>query len=245
MTEYTSLFLFFILTLLAEILGTIGGFGSSLFFVSLSQFFFDFRTVLALTGLLHIFSNASKIFLFRQSIHWNLVLTVGISSIILAIAGAYLSALIDFEYARIILGVFLILFAGFLLLNPRFSITQSLLNSISGGGVAGFLAGFVGTGGAVRGLVLTSFNLEKNIFVGTSAAVDMGVDLSRTAIYLQHDYMNASFWIYIPLLLVSSFVGSYLGKRALGKLTQTNFRSLVLVLILLMGIVTLVGALSL
>jgi hypothetical protein len=37
MTEYKSLLLFFLFTLLAEILGTIGGFGSSLFFVSLSE----------------------------------------------------------------------------------------------------------------------------------------------------------------------------------------------------------------
>lgn len=47
-SPYPALILFFILTLVAEILGTIGGFGSSLFFVSLSQFFYDFKIVLAL-----------------------------------------------------------------------------------------------------------------------------------------------------------------------------------------------------
>ncbi len=244
MTEYKSFALFFILTLLAEVLGTIGGFGSSLFFVSLSQFFFDFRTVLALTGLLHIFSNASKIFLFRNSIRWSLVLTVGISSLLFAICGAYLSATLESLYARLILGVFLLMFASFLLLNPAFSIKQTLLNSVSGGGVAGFLAGFVGTGGAVRGLVLASFNLEKNIFVGTSAAIDMGVDLSRTAVYLQHNYFTASYWIYIPMLMASSFVGSFIGKKVLGKLSQESFRTLVLALILLMGVITLAGTIS-
>ena len=90
MTEsnYSELFLFFILTLLAEILGTIGGFGSSLFFVSLSQFFFNFKTILALTGMLHVFSNIAKVVLFRKTIDWKLVLWLGVSSTLLAIGPA-------------------------------------------------------------------------------------------------------------------------------------------------------------
>jgi uncharacterized membrane protein YfcA len=73
--------------LLSEILGTLGGFGSSLFFVSLSQFFFDFQTVLALTGLLHVFSNVAKIILFRKTIDWKLVLWLGVASTLFAIGG--------------------------------------------------------------------------------------------------------------------------------------------------------------
>jgi hypothetical protein len=59
---------------LAEILGTVGGFGSSLLFVSIGQFFFDFPTVLALTGLLHIFSNIAKLWFFRKTIDKKLSL---------------------------------------------------------------------------------------------------------------------------------------------------------------------------
>lgn len=59
-----SLLLFFVLTLISEILGTVGGFGSSLFFVSVAQFFYPFNAVLALTGLLHMFSNSAKLVFF-------------------------------------------------------------------------------------------------------------------------------------------------------------------------------------
>ena len=48
-----SVFVFFLLALLSEVVGTIGGFGSSVFFVPLAGFFFDFHTVLALTSILH------------------------------------------------------------------------------------------------------------------------------------------------------------------------------------------------
>lgn len=132
--------IFFILTLIAEILGTIGGFGSSLFFVSISQFFYDFQKVLALTGLLHIFSNTAKIFLFRKEIDWKLTLWLGVSSVSLAIVGAYVTRHVDFLYAKMIMAFFLITFSSFFFIRPSFALFPTLKNSIVGGGLAGFLA---------------------------------------------------------------------------------------------------------
>jgi uncharacterized membrane protein YfcA len=113
-------------------------------------------------------------------------------------------------------------------------------SSIAGGSIAGFLAGFIGTGGAVRGLSLAAYNLEKNIFVGTSAAIDMGVDLSRSIVYVSNDFIQPSEYYLVGLLLVVSIVGSYLGKLALQKVKQEDFKKVVLVLILITGIVVLV-----
>lgn len=230
-----NIFIFFLLTLIAEILGTIGGFGSSVFFVSLGQFFFDFQTVLALTGLLHIFSNSAKLVLFRKSIDWKLTLWLGVTSIALAIGGAYLTNYVDFAYSKLILGIFLIAFSIFFYFKPTFTFAPTLSNALFGGSLAGFLAGFIGTGGAIRGLVLASFNLEKNLFVGTSAAIDFGVDLSRTLIYLDHDFLNKKYLWYLPLLIGAAVVGSYLGKILLNKLSQQTFKKVLLSLIFIIG----------
>lgn len=59
MKDINSIFL--ILALVAEIIGTIGGFGSSVFFVPLGNFYFDFHSVLGLTAIFHLSSNLSKI----------------------------------------------------------------------------------------------------------------------------------------------------------------------------------------
>ena len=242
-TRY-EIFVFFLLTLVAEVLGTLGGFGSSLFFVPLSQFFFDFQTVLALTGILHVFSNTSKIILFRKNIDWKVTLWLGGASIVLAIAGAMLTRFVDFEYAGVTLGIFLMCFSGFLFYNPEFVIPVSTRNSIVSGSLAGFLAGFIGTGGAIRGLALASFNLEKNFFVGTSAIIDFGVDLSRTIIYLESDYLEQNKLLYTPLLLLAAMVGSYLGKLILNKVHQDKFRRITLGLIFLTGIAMVVQYLT-
>ncbi len=239
-----EILIFFLITLIAEVLGTIGGFGSSLFFVSIAQFFYDFQTVLVLTGLLHVFSNIAKLVFFRQTINWRLVLWLGVTSVLFAIAGAYLIRHVEFRYAKLLLGSFLIAFSLLLYLKPGARVDANLRNSIGGGALAGFLAGFVGTGGAIRGLVLAAFNLEKNFFVGTSAAIDFGVDLSRSLIYLDSNYLQREQWWTIPILLILAFAGSYLGKFILNKISQETFRRILLTLVFLIGALILLKELN-
>jgi len=63
-------FLFFLIASLSEVVGTIAGFGSSVFFVPLAGLLLDFHGVLALTSILHVFSNAAKLVLFGRHIRW-------------------------------------------------------------------------------------------------------------------------------------------------------------------------------
>jgi len=234
-----SVFVFFLLALLSEVVGTIGGFGSSVFFVPLAGFFFDFHTVLALTSILHVFSNAAKLVLFGKHVRWRLLLLLGIPSVVFVILGAFLSTRLQFKYTELILGLFLIAFSVLFFCKPLIKLSPTRLNAVSAGGIAGFLAGLIGTGGAIRGLALAAFDLEKGVFVATSAAIDSGVDFSRMIVYLQARYLSPAFYWYIPGLLLVAFVGSYLGKIALNRLDQKNFRRIVLVLIFLIGLTTL------
>lgn len=54
---------------------------------------------------------------------------------------------------------------------------------IASGSFAGWLAGIIGTGGVIRGMALTALNLEKSIYIATSAGIDFGVDASRSVVY--------------------------------------------------------------
>lgn len=229
-------FLFLLLALLSEVVGTVGGFGSSVFFVPLAGFFFDFKTVLGLTGLLHVFSNIAKLVLFRQHIQWVLIWKIGVPSVLLVIIGAWLSSQVQFQYAELLLGVFCIFFALLFWWKPNLRLQPTNANAVSGGGIAGFLAGFIGTGGAIRAITLTSFGLEKNIFIATSAAIDFGVDLSRSVVYVKQGYIQGNFWWYLPGLIAIAFIGSFIGKKLLNNVSQEWFRKIVLIFILLTGV---------
>ena len=189
-----------------------------------------------LTSILHNFSNIAKIGLFRKIINYRLLLLFGIPSILLTIAGALLTRYANLIYAEMLLAIFLTFFSLLFLLRPALQLPANAANAITTGSLAGFFAGFIGTGGAVRGIGLAAFNLEKNFFVGTSAAIDFGVDFSRFFVYLKNGFLQQQYYWYIPLMFIASFTGSWLGKILLSHINQNVFKKIVLIFILLIGL---------
>ena len=230
-------FLFLVLAVIAEIVGTIGGFGSSVFFVPLANFFFDFQTVLGLTALFHVFSNISKITLFRKGLDKKLLLSIGVPSVIFVIIGGILTQFLDNKILEIVLAVFLIAFSLLFLIKKELVVKPTSKSTFIGGSLSGFTAGLLGTGGAIRGITMAAFNLEKNIFIATSAAIDFSIDITRTVVYFFNGYIKNDILIYIPFLIVISWVGTYIGKYILQFIPQEKFKQIALGLILFIGIV--------
>lgn len=233
---------FILLALLAEILGTIGGFGSSLFFVPIAAYFLDFHSVLGVTALFHVSSNISKIVLFKKGVDRKLILYMGIPAVLFVITGAYLSRFIEGETLERLLAVFLILISFILLLFRHLVIPPTPANAVSGGAISGVAAGLLGTGGAIRGIVLTSFNLKRDVFIATSAVIDLAIDASRSVVYTLNGYVHAHDLYLIVILLLVSVAGTYIGKKLLTYVSEQQFRTFVLILILLTGVSTLFGS---
>lgn len=226
------------MALLAEILGTVGGFGSSLFFVPIASFFLDFHSVLGITAIFHVSSNITKIAFFRKGFDKNLVIWVGIPAVIFVMIGAYISKFFQTVLLEILLAIFLIIISLGFIIFKNFSIKPTIRNSIFGGIFSGLIAGIVGTGGAIRGITLTSFNLSIQTFIATSAIIDLGIDASRSIIYYLNGYVHNHDLYLIPILLITSISGTYIGKLILNHISQEKFKLIVLILILVTGVIT-------
>lgn len=226
---------------MAEIIGTIGGFGSSVFFVPIANFYFDFYSVLGLTALFHLSSNLSKLMLFKKGIDKKLAINLGIPAVAFVVIGSLASSYLNSEILQLVLALFLISFSLLFLIKKELALKATAKNALIGGSLSGFSAGLLGTGGAIRGLTMAAFNLEKSIFIATSALIDMAIDLSRAAVYWVNGYIHNHDLIYIPFLLLIGFLGSWIGKKILLYIPQPVFRKISLFLILLIGLVSLVS----
>lgn len=224
--------LFLALAFVSEIIGTVSGFGSSILFVPMASVFFDFKTVLGITAVFHVFSNLSKIFLFRKGIDKSIVLKLGIPAVIFVILGALLTAVVPVKQLELGMNIILVILAIYLIFNFNKKLEMSNRNLYLGGVLSGLLAGLVGTGGAIRGLTLTAFNLTKEVFIATSALIDLGVDLSRAVVYVSQGYFLKEFLILIPFLMLIGFSGSYIGKVILRYTSDLVFRYIVLIVII-------------
>ncbi len=234
LSRYLPVFL--ILALIAEVLGTVGGFGSSVFFVPVANFYFDFQSVLGITALFHLSSNVTKIAFFRKGLDKRLLFYLGIPAIIFVSIGAFLSKYINPSMLGLILGVFLIILSLIFLIFKNLVVKDSNRNAITGGVLSGLSAGLLGTGGAIRGITMAAFKMDKATFIATSAAIDFGVDASRAVIYYYNGYMHQEHLYIAGLLLIVAIVGTWIGKLILAYFSQEQFRTLVLVLILIIGI---------
>lgn len=231
-------YIFLLLALVAEIVGTIGGFGSSVFFVPIGNFYFDFYSVLGMTAIFHLSSNLSKIWLFKKGLDKKLLLYIGLPSVVFVILGGFLSKYVNSGALEIVLGVFLVVFSLVFLIKSEIIVLPNKKNAVVGGTLSGFSAGLLGTGGAIRGLTMAAFNLDKNAFIATSAFIDFMIDFSRTFVYYENGYIGKQELTYLPFLFVIGLVGTYLGKRILYHIPQDKFRKLSLLFILLIGLAT-------
>ncbi|HRG18219.1 MAG TPA: sulfite exporter TauE/SafE family protein [Flavobacterium lutivivi] len=229
MQEYWQ---FYVLALLCEVIGTVSGFGSSILFVPLASMFFEFKYVLGITAVFHVFSNLSKIYFFHKGIDKKILLQLGIPAVLFVALGAFLTTFINQKKLELAMNIVLLALSIYLVFNINKKLKMSNKNLVIGGVASGFLAGLVGTGGAIRGLVLASFSLEKNVFLATSALIDLGVDSTRAVIYINNGFFKKEFLITIPFLIAVSILGTWIGKRILAHVNEVLFRYIVILTII-------------
>lgn len=220
----------------SEALGTLSGFGSSTFFLPVATFFENFHLVLALTAILHVFGNLSKIYLFRAAFQPVLFVKLFLPSVFFAGIGALLSAYLPVALLQICLGVILLFASIMLFVLKRKSVNPPPRFSFFLTAFSGFSTGLTGTGGALRGVALAALNLEKNTFVSLSSAIDIGGDLVRASIYIAYGYMDWKQWFYLPLLGGAALAGAYVGRCVLAKINQSLFEKIVTIFVFFSGL---------
>ncbi|MGW9685786.1 sulfite exporter TauE/SafE family protein [Flagellimonas sp. 2504JD1-5] len=230
--------LFIILSILSEVLGTVGGFGSSVFFVPLANNFMDFQSVLGITALFHLSSNITKIAFFKKGFDKQLAIYLGIPAIVFVSLGAIVSKYVDPKLLIYALGCFLIALSLVFILKKDLIIQATKKNAFIGGTLSGFFAGILGTGGAIRGITMAAFNLKKEKFIATSAIIDLGIDFNRSIFYTYYGYVHKHDLYLIPILILVGIIGTFLGKQILDKMSQNRFKRIVLYLILGIGLST-------
>jgi uncharacterized membrane protein YfcA len=213
----------------ASVLGTMAGFGISSILLPVSVFVFDYKTGLALTSIIHLFNNIGRIAFYRHNIKRHLVYAFGGPSICLAFVGSLLNKSVNQNILKPILGVSLLFYTYLSYTKTDLRMSQSSRNSILGGSTYGFLSGLIGTGGPLRGAILTAFNLETEAYVSTNGVISLGVDLTRVPIYLLNGYLQANYTYYIPLLLLVALTGGYISRKIVDRISTVRFKSIILI----------------
>ncbi|MBC7753468.1 MAG: sulfite exporter TauE/SafE family protein [Moraxellaceae bacterium] len=237
MTEHHETY-FLILAFFSELIGTLSGVSSSTLFIPLGKLFESIQVTLALTALLHVMGNSVRTIMYWKNINWPLTLKFGIPSIIMSGLGAHYSDLFSAQVFSIALGLFLIgISSYFHFFKTKFIFAGTWLPYL-GGGLSGLLTGLIGSGGAVRSLALTAFDLNPLTFTATSTLIDFGGDIFRFFIYLQKGYLTSAHYFYFPFLLMIALGANWLARIWIKRIPKERFEKIVLIFVFIMGFVS-------
>ncbi|HEX5685894.1 MAG TPA: TSUP family transporter [Ideonella sp.] len=232
------------------------GFGLGTVLMPVFALFFPVPLAIAATAVVHFANNIFKFGLMARQADWRVVARFSVTAAVAAMAGASLLHLFDempvvasytlggstFEVTVIkaVIGTLIVVFA-LLELSPRF---QALAFSPSwlalGGALSGFFGGLSGNQGALRSAFLLKSGLSKEAFVATGVVSAVIVDAARLVVYgtgFMASHLATSNALLTPVAVgtICAFVGSFVGKRVLQKVTLHAVQITVAVAMLLIG----------
>jgi uncharacterized protein len=229
---------------IAGAIASVSGFGIGSVLTPVLSTQFDVRLAIALVSLPHLAGTLVRFLLVRKHLDREVLLGFGAASAVGGLAGAALQGFVQSTALAVIFGLLLV-FAGLGSLTGfaqrmRFSGRRSAL---VGGALSGLLGGLVGNQGGIRAAALLGFDVERQAFVATATAVALIVDGARIPVYVATQGAGiAEQWPLIIALGAGAIAGTFLGARLLRGMSETVFRRVVGVLLLLLGAYTLTRA---
>lgn len=243
--------------LVASLLTLFSGFGLGTILTPVFALFFPVATAVAMTASVHLASNLFKIGLLRRDADWRVARRFGLPAALAAVVGAALLARLTtlapwMAYdvfgaqhlvtpIKAVVGLLIVTFA-LLELSPAFARLALPSKWLPWGGLlSGFFGGLSGNQGALRSAFLVKAGLSKESYVGTSAACAVMVDAVRLVVYgaaLHTTWLMAMDGGTATLVVaasVSAFLGAWLGKRLLKKVTLRSVERLVAAAMVVMG----------
>lgn len=223
--------------LISEIAGTIAWFGSSSIFLPLASQVLDFKNALILVAIYHIFGNASRLSFFYKHINKKILVVFWIPSIIMTVIWASLAHYVNQDLLKMMMGSVLFCFALYSLLAPQLPQVTSNIFWIIGWGLSGLTAGLVGTGGVLRGAFMSLYQLPKEQYIATIALVALIVDATRIPIYFKNGFLDTQLLYIIPILFITAFIGSFIGKKIVSSLSDAIFKKIIFIAIMILSCV--------
>lgn len=244
-------------------LSLFSGFGLGTILMPLFALFFPVPVAIAATAAVHLANNIFKAVLIGRKADKDVVLRFGVPALLAAFLGAWLLTFISdmptlFAYTlfgelrevtivKLVIAVIIIAFALFDLIPALTQLAFDQKYLVLGGMLSGFFGGISGNQGALRSAFLLKAGLDKESFVGTASVSSLLVDLARLVVYGLAFYSFGSIQVdeniygLVVAAVVAAFVGSYVARQLLKKVTLRTVQLVVGIMLILIGLAMAAG----
>ena len=217
------------------VIASLAGFGIGSVITPLLAMRYGMTLAVAMVAIPHVAGTALRFWFLRKSLDRRVLMTFGVTSALGGLTGAVLHSWIGGRTLAYVLAALLI-FAGVTGLfgvTLRFSRTGAWI----AGALSGLLGGLVGNQGGIRAGAMLGFDVPKEAFIATAAAVALLIDGARVPIYLytSGDALRGV-WQVVAVAVVAVLLGTIAGRTILGRISEAAFKRVVSALILALGV---------
>jgi uncharacterized membrane protein YfcA len=239
-----------------SLLTLFSGFGLGTLLMPAFALFLPIEAAVAATAVVHAANNLFKVGLLAGDADRGVVLRFGLPAVAASFVGAFAltslagqATLHSWEFlgrtshitpTKLVMGLLIVAFA-LLELVPALRALRAPTRWLPLGGLlSGFFGGLSGHQGALRAAFLAPLDLTPTRFAATQAMIALGVDGARLLVYgaafsLAGGAVSAIPWPLVAIVTAAAFVGSFIGKRLLRKVTLAGLHRVVGALLLLVG----------
>ncbi|MEC4806346.1 MAG: sulfite exporter TauE/SafE family protein [Jaaginema sp. PMC 1079.18] len=186
------------------------------------------------TGML--FGNGQRIWMYWRYINWKLMWWYLPGAIIGAIAGAFLLSRTEIEGLTLLLGLFLILSVlGYGTNQQQRSFPVAAWYFLPAGLAYALLSGLIGSSGPLLNPLYLNYGLVKEELIATKSIHVMVVHWVKIAAYAVFGSLTWPYLFYGFVIGIAALPGNWLGQIALEKISEQQFRQLVLTFVLISG----------
>jgi uncharacterized membrane protein YfcA len=221
---------------------SVAGFGIGSILTPLLALRIGTKLAVAAVAIPHVIGTALRFWLLRGHLDRRVFIWYGVTSAAGGLTGALLHAYASNRALGIVFGC-LLLFVGLsqltgFMTRVRFGRRAAWI----AGALSGILGGLVGNQGGIRSAALLGFDIDKQAFVATATAVGLVVDGARLPIYIMLErHALIRIWLLIVIATAGVVAGTLAGMRLLRHVPEQQFRRIVAILLLGLGVWMLFG----
>ena len=221
--------------LLAGVVTGTTGFGLALISTPILLFVYEPRTVVFLTAVFSVFINTAVVWDSWREAHRKLALALLLPACVGIVAGAEVLRAVNPTYIRLAVGAVVVFSALLLVRDIRLPGADTRWGPVVAGSASGALSTSTGLAGPPIVLLLASRGLPKHQFRGTSAFYFLLMSLVTLVILAARGLVSAGALPLAAALIPAAMVGKAIGTVFLKQISETSFRTLSLVLVILTG----------
>jgi uncharacterized membrane protein YfcA len=215
------------------------GLGGGVIMLALLVNFIPISAVIPIHGVVQVSSNISRALLLRRFIVWDIVGYYFVGALLGASLGGYFVVSLPKAFLLSVLGVFIL----YVVWGPSIkSIKANRLTYLLGGIGVTFSTMFIGATGPLAMALLPREQLKARQLSATHGSVMIVQHGLKVIVFSAIGFQFKQWAIFLLLMLITGFIGSYTGRSILQRLPEAYFKQAITIILTLLAVKMLVDA---